>query len=183
MLTITNKFGGSTIMFNKNFIKTLLITSTLVGIPALAAPNTVGGGVEKTQLKLGSGCAEHQGLGKREFGKKLGLSDDQLVKIAALKDQGRVTMAPQFAQLKALNDQLKDVLTKPSLDKQEALSLEGKINDLKAQVGTEKLEQRIDFMSILTPDQKETLRHKMLVSEALGGFGGHHMRHHAGARA
>jgi Spy/CpxP family protein refolding chaperone len=54
---------------------------------------------------------------------------------------------------------------------------------LKAQLANERLEQRIDFMSILTPQQKETLRHKMLVSEAFGGSGGQHMRHRFGGRA
>jgi Spy/CpxP family protein refolding chaperone len=185
MLTKENtKLGGSIIMFNKNFVKTLLITSTLVGIPAMAAPGNLGSGVEKTQLKVGSSCAAHREFNKQgSFGKKLGLTDDQLTKIASLKDQGRVTTAPQKAQLRGLNDQLKDVLTKPELDKQQALSIESKINDLRAQLANERLEQRIDFMSILTPQQKDTLRHKMLVSEAFGGSGGHHMRHHFGGRA
>src|ERR1700733_8415307 len=98
-------------MFNKNFVKTLLITSTLIGIPAMAAPGNVGSGVEKTQLKVGSSCAAHREFSKKgSFGKKLGLTDDQLTKIASLKDQVRVTTAPQKAQLKVLNDQLKDVL-------------------------------------------------------------------------
>ena len=165
-------------MFNKNFVKTLLITSTLIGIPALAAPENGGSGLEKTQVKVGSGCASHRGFSKKGgFAKKLGLTDDQLAKIASLKEQSRLTTAPQKAQLKALSEQLKDTLMKPELDKQEALSIEGKINDLKAHLANEKLEQRINFISILTPQQKETLRHQMLVSEA---FGGHHMHHRFG---
>ncbi len=164
-------------MFNKNLVKFLVVASTVAGIPAFAAPSNEGG-VTKTQVKVGSSCcAERARDNKVSFARKMGLSDEQLEKIAALKDQQRVATASQKAQLKALSDQLKDVMTKPELDKQAALGLQGKINDLRAQLSNEKLEERINFMAVLTPEQKEILRHRILASEAFGGSF-HKMRHH-----
>ena len=159
-------------MFNTKVVKTLLIASTLIGLPAMA--QTAGGNIEKAQVKVGSQTCSHAKFqGHRSFGKRLGLTDAQLEKVAALKDKGRLETATQKAQLKTLNDQLKIALTKPEVDKSEAMSVQRKINDLRAQLSNEKLQQRIEFMSILTPEQKETLRHKMLVSEAFGMGGGH----------
>jgi len=164
-------------MFNKNLVKLLVIASTVAGIPALAAPSNEGG-VTKTQVNVGSSCAVGKAGGARgSFSRKMGLSDEQLQKIATLKDQERVATASQKAQLKALYDQLKIEITKPELDKQSVFGLQGKINDLRAQLSNEKLEERINFMAVLTPEQKEQLRHRMLASEAFGG-GFHKTRHH-----
>jgi Spy/CpxP family protein refolding chaperone len=162
-------------MFSKNALKTLLIATTLIGLPAMADQSKLGGGVEKTKVRIGSTCAQRAKFGRKGgFSKKLGLTDAQLVKIVALKDQARVTTAPQKAQLKTLNDQLKDILTSSDSNRQQALDLQGKINDVKDKLASEKLEYRLDFMSVLNPQQKEMLRHRMLVSEATAG---HHKSH------
>ena len=168
-------------MFNTKFVKTLLIASTLIGLPAMA--QTAGGNIEKAQVKVGSQTCSHAKFeGRRSFGKRLGLTDSQLEKVATLKDKGRVETASQKAQLKALNDQLKVAITKPEVNQAEAMQVQSKINDLRSQLANEKLQQRIDFVAILTPEQKDTLRHKILASEAFGMGGGHRMHHHFGTR-
>lgn len=174
-------------MLNSKFVKTLVIASTLIGIPAFAQTSSgtaSGVGVEKAQVNV-SAKSCHGGKFERRgsFGKKLGLTDTQLEKIASLKDKSRVETAAQKAQLKALSDQLKLVVTRPDANSQEAFQVQSKINDLRSQLANEKLQQRLDFMAVLTPEQKETIRHKILVSEAFGGergrgHMGHHMHHH-----
>ena len=180
-------------MFNTKFVKTLLIASTLIGLPAMAQSN-----VEKaqvTQVKVGGqSCAKAGFERKHEFGKKLGLTDNQLEKIATLKDQSRTSMAPEFAQMKELRDQLKIAITKSDVSAQDDLALQGKINTLRDQISNQKLQEKLNFMAILTPEQRETIRHKMLVSEAFGRGGehgfrgerggglGHHMNHKFGER-
>ncbi|HEY9760560.1 MAG TPA: hypothetical protein V6C97_35700 [Oculatellaceae cyanobacterium] len=171
-------------MFNSKLVKTLLIASTVVGLPAMA--DTSNAGIEKTQVKVGSAqCAGGEFQGRKAFKmeKRLGLSDTQLEKVAVLKDKSRTDTAAQKAQLKTLSDQLKLVITKPEINQSEAMQIQSKINDLRSQLSNEKLQERIDFMSILTPEQRENLRHRMLVSEAFGFSGGHRMHHHFGNRA
>jgi Spy/CpxP family protein refolding chaperone len=179
-------------MFNTKFVKTLLVATTLIGLPAMAQSN-----VEKaqvTQVKVGGESCARAGFEKKgQFGKKLGLTDNQLEKIATLKDESRVSLAPEFAQMKELRDQLKIAITKSDVSAQEDMALQGKINSLRDQISNQKLQEKLNFMAILTPEQRETLRHKMLVSEAFGrpgehgfrgGHGrfGHHMNHKFGER-
>jgi Spy/CpxP family protein refolding chaperone len=169
-------------MFTKNIVKTLLITSTLIGIPAFAADNTcsagAGVGAANTQVKIGNAKCSGEGFQRHGgFGKRLGLTYEQLLKISTMKDQYRLSSAGQRAETKVLSDQLKNVLTAPQLDKAQALSIQSKLNDVKDKLSNEKLQFRIDFMSVLTPEQKEIVRHKMLVSEV---FGGEHMGHRGG---
>jgi Spy/CpxP family protein refolding chaperone len=167
-------------MFTKNIVKTLIITSTLVGIPAFAADNTCSAGAANTlttQVKIGAKCSGEGFQRHGQFGKRLGLTDEQLLKISTMKDQYRLSSAGQRAETKVLSDQLKNVLTAPQLDKAQALSIQSKLNDVKDKLSNEKLQYRIDFMSVLTPEQKEIVRHKMLVLEV---FGGEHMGHRHG---
>lgn len=159
-------------MFSKNIVKSLIITSTLVGLPAFAADNTKDAGVANTQVKIGEKCSAQRSQCHGAFGKRLNLNDEQLQKIGAMKDQFRLATATQKAETKVLSDQLKNVLTAPSLDKAQALSIQSKLNDVKDKLSNEKLQFRMDFISVLTPEQKEIVRHKELVSEA---FGGEHM--------
>ena len=171
-------------MFTKNIVKTLIITSTLIGIPAFAADNTcsAGAGVANTantQVKIGGAKCSGEGFKRHgQFGKRLGLTDEQLLKISTMKDQYRLSSAGQKAETKVLSDQLKNVLTAPQLDKAQALSIQTKLNDVKDKLSNEKLQFRMDFISVLTPQQKEIVRHKMLVSEVFGG--GEHMGHRHG---
>jgi Spy/CpxP family protein refolding chaperone len=177
-------------MFTKNIVKTLIITSTLVGIPAFAADNTCSAGAAvgaaNTQVKIGAKCSGEGFQRHGQFGKRLGLTDEQLLKISTMKDQYRLSSAGQRAETKVLSDQLKNVLTAPQLDKAQALSIQSKLNDVKDKLSNEKLQFRIDFMSVLTPEQKEIVRHKMLVSEVFssgrmghrgGQFGHKHFEH------
>jgi Spy/CpxP family protein refolding chaperone len=183
-------------MFNGKFVKTLLIASTMIGLPAMAQGN-----VEKAQVSQvkvgGQTCARASYEKRGEFGKKLGLTDSQLEKIATLKDQSRIEMAPEYAQMRGLRDQLKVAITKSDVSAQEDMSVQEKINTLHSQIANQKLQEKLNFMAILTPEQRETLRHKMLVSEATGRGGehgyraergergykfGHHMNHKFGER-
>ena len=176
-------------MFTKNIVKTLIITSTLVGIPAFAADNSssaslIAGGANK-QVKIGAKCSGDSFQRHGQFGKRLGLTDEQLLKISTMKDQYRVTSAGQKAETRLLSDQMNNILTSPQLDKAQTLSIQTRLNDVKDKLSNEKLQFRIDFMSVLTPEQKEIVRHKTLVSEVFGvehmslrrQFGHRHFEH------
>ncbi len=163
-------------MFSKNFVKTFLIASTIVGVPAMAAQTTEGNSISKGQVRVNTACGARAKFDRKgAFFKKLGLTDEQLAKIASLKDQNLITTASQKAQLRAFNDQLKEVLTRSDVNKQDAMQLQSKINDIRSQLANERLEYRLQFLSVLTPEQTGILRHRMLVSDAFNSRSGRHI--------
>jgi Spy/CpxP family protein refolding chaperone len=106
------------------------------------------------------------------------LTDEQLEKIAALKDNFLSKTAGKKVELKGLGRQLRGLLTKKEVNRQEAFVLQEKISTLRADLAKEKLAFRLDMMSVLTDEQREKIRHRMLMKQAFGGHK-HHGRHFA----
>jgi Spy/CpxP family protein refolding chaperone len=111
------------------------------------------------------------------------LSEDQLLKLRALKDQFSVDTAQKKAQLKVLKHQLFDKMSAASVNKSEVLALNTQINALKADLSN----QRVSFMlaagDVFTPEQRAAFRSRMLrrgMGHGGRGFhgkrGGHHFR-------
>jgi Spy/CpxP family protein refolding chaperone len=157
--------------------------ASMMVLPAMAADGTAGATVTPKFAKGGSDmCApgmRHSRHGG--FSKRLNLSDDQLEKIASLKNDLRTATASQKAQLKSLNFELKSLLLQPTVDKSKAMALEGNINSLKTDLATKRLSFKIDLLAVLTEDQKKELKHMMLAKQAFGGR--YHHRGGFGGRA
>lgn len=112
----------------------------------------------------------------------LSLSDDQLEKIAKLKNEFSDAAGQKMVQLRSLMRQQKDLMTQEKVDKAQVLDLQNKINGLKADLSNAKLNMKLDTIALLNPDQKQKLRHKALQREVFGGgikgkHGAHQRRH------
>jgi Spy/CpxP family protein refolding chaperone len=161
---------------NKQVFNAILV-SLLVAAPVLAANDTSANGADGgsgrmiAQNKVEGGGGSFHRPGMR-------LSDSQLEKIASLKNQYLDKTGGERTELGSLHRQLKEVLSQSSIDRSKAEAIQAKINSLKGELSTAKLDLRIDEISTMTPEQREQMHHHMLVAEAFGG--GHH--HHFGGR-
>lgn len=155
------------------------LASLFIAAPALAVDSGARSGAETgrplTAKKLECGGAPCERAGKIQF------TDSQLEKMSALKNQFMDKSGARFAELGSLHRQLKDVLSQPTIDRSKAESLQAKINTIKSDLSMDKLNLRIEEIGILTPEQREIMHHRMLMSEAFGGRFGHH-RHFSGGR-
>jgi hypothetical protein len=104
----------------------------------------------------------------------MGLTDDQLSKLADIREGVREKTASQRAQLEALKYQLHKAMMQPAIDKSAAMALQSKINALHGEIANARLAGHIDAMGVFTPEQREHMRHFMLMRSAMRGMGGHH---------
>jgi hypothetical protein len=107
----------------------------------------------------------------------LSMTDDQLEKIAKLKADFSDTSAGTIAQIHKYNRQLRDLLIKEQPDKAQALDLQAKINGLKNDMANAQLNMRLEAISLLSPDQKQQLRHASLQRQVFGRIKAHKMHH------
>lgn len=162
-----------------------LFTVALAGIifaaPVLAADGTANSGdTSGGQFKMSKRLAEGGPGGPGGERRKMSFSDDQLQKMSSINNKFKDSVGAQFLQLGSLNRQLKETLTQTTVDRSKALDIQTKINALKADLSIAKLNYKLDKMAVLTPEQREHMRHRMLVSQAMGGQGGGH--HFKGGR-
>lgn len=116
-------------------------------------------------------------------------TDEQLEKMYKAKMDFMDKAGPKMAELKSQERSLRDLLTQPEFDKSKAQSIQGKINGLKADLANLQLDQRISFLSCLSPEQHKELRRSYIKHADFGGMGMMMMRkfhgrmgkHHRGA--
>jgi len=94
---------------------------------------------------------------------KLGLTDDQMSQLVSLKSDYKINTAKQKAELESNMKKMVLLMTAPKLDKQAILSLNEKIDSLKATRADARVDQMLSVMNIMTPQQREQMRHHMLV--------------------
>jgi Spy/CpxP family protein refolding chaperone len=104
---------------------------------------------------------------------RISLSDDQLEKIHSLRNDYLDAVGPKMCEIASKHRKLKDVLLATSIDSAKAKSLQGDINSLKDEISNLKLQNKLDCLSVLTPEQRKEIRSRML------RFSGHH-HHHGG---
>ena len=162
--------------FHNQALSLLVIGATL-GLPAFAAGDSKATAPETSQFVASvpnSACAKSgacmKGSHGRHHGPRISFSDDQLEKFSSIKNQYLAETAPIKTELMSARRQQKDLITKPDSDRSQIIALQDKINGLKSKLSSSSLKYRLDRFAILTPDQQKTIRHKMLVSQAFGGF-------------
>ncbi len=169
-----------------NFRKLFVLSVSSLSLVAPAFADTQVGAVEQTVAKTNisenvGGKGKMCGAGHhRGFKGGLDLTDAQKEKLYAMKNTLKDSVGPKKLELSKANRELKDLLTKPSIDRAAILSTQGKINDLKASISNMMIAFRADFAETLTPEQRQKLRFAP-------SFGGHrHFRHggpgHGGPR-
>lgn len=153
--------------------------SAMAIAPAIAedAPAAPGAKVETKEKGCAGGeCKGGFRRGPGGFMRGLNLTDDQLEKLHSLRTEAFEASGPKRFELRSLQRQMKDSLTKPGINKSELLSLQSKINSLNAELANSRVSFMADASSVLTEDQRQTMRRSML----MGGFGGHNKFHGRG---
>ncbi len=148
----------------------IFLAGGLLAVPAIAADNndaTLSSGTRTDVVAEGPGG----GGGERPDWKKPRMSDEQLIQMAALKDKFLTSTASQRDNLQALHRQLKSALAKSDINRSEVLSIQSQMNSVRDDLANKKMNNKLDFIALLTPEQKEHFRHHMLVSNAFGGHG------------
>lgn len=114
------------------------------------------------------------------FGKKLGLSEEQLAKIADYRLDLQKKMLPLRSDLVARRNELKLLLTADKPDQKKINQTIQAISQIRAKMGQLRAEHLLKVKSVLTPDQQKKFntmilsgKRKMMNRGKMGG-----MRHH-----
>lgn len=116
----------------------------------------------------------------RALDTKLRLTDEQRSKLGALRDQYTLDTAGKKAQLEVSFRQMHELLRQPTIDKQAVLNLEAKINSLRTDLSTARVNVMLASSDVFTAEQRAQFSKMM---EWCGHReGGHHGRRHEGGR-
>jgi Spy/CpxP family protein refolding chaperone len=105
------------------------------------------------------------------------LTDAQAEKIHSLREQFLDVCGPKMLEVRSKQRKLRDVLMSADIDQQQAKNLQSEINSLKDDLNNLKLENRLSYLSVLTPEQRKEIRSRMLRFPC-GMEGGRHGHHH-----
>lgn len=108
----------------------------------------------------------------------LNFTDDQLEKIAKLKDDFRDSAGAKMVELHSLARKQKELLTQEKVDKSQVLDLQNKINSLKTDLANAHLNMKLDTLALLTSEQKAKLHHRSLERQVFGPMKSMRMHHH-----
>ena len=171
--------------FESELLSVLPATAEVAVLPEAPTPadETVGAGMEHGghEGKWHGGGMHHKGiLGSLEG--PLAVTDDQYEKLYSLRNAYLDRIAPKTMQIGQLHRQMKDALVSANLDAKAVSDLGGRINGLKNEIATAKLDRVIASAQVLTPDQRKALHDRMIrhsvEMEHMGGeHGGHHGHH------
>ncbi len=158
---------------------TLAVVSNLWAAPAHAQTNETMNTSETVAISEVPGMTNWDYPSESgSWPEKLGLTDDQMSQLVSLKSDHEINTAKQKAELKANMEKLVLLMTAPKLDKQAILSLNEKIDSLKATLADARVDEMLSVMNIMTPQQREQMRHDMLVRS----LSWHHSMHNKSHR-
>ncbi len=172
-----------------NFRNLLAATVGSLTLLAPAFADTQSGSIEQSVAKtniserLGKTGGKGKACGAHHRGMKggLDLSDAQKEKLFTMKNSLKDAVGPKKLELSKNSRDLRDLLTKPSIDKAAIKATQSKINDLKSDIANLMISFKADFAETLTPEQRQ----KMRFAHSFGGHRGH-FRHggpgHGGPR-
>lgn len=110
----------------------------------------------------------------------LKVTAEQREKLANLRNQYILSTAQKKAELTVAKNQLRTVFKQPTIDKAAALSLQTKINGLKADLSTARLSLKLAAADVFTAEQRAAFKkmhhgygHKRGCGPSRGGFRGH----------
>jgi len=154
-------------------IRPMIITGLLLSALPAFAQSTITAELPKDGPKQCAG-------GKCGMDPKLKITPEQKAKLGSLRDSFKLSTADKKAELEVAQGQLRRIFGEPTVDKSAALSLQNKINGLRADLSTARLNMMLASSDIFTPEQREAFS-KMRGMHRHGGFGHHrHGGHHRG---
>ena len=153
----------------------LFLAGTLLAIPAFAAEsnsesNTLASAPNTVALGDKDGGP---GGEKHEWSHRPHMTDEQLERFAALRNQFIDSTTAQRTQGMALKRQLHTALAKVDVNRQEVLAIQSQINAVHSDLALKKMNFKLDGLAVLTPEQREHFRRHMLMANAFGGHHGH----------
>jgi len=151
-------------------IRPMIITGLLLSALPAFADSTITAELPKDGAKQCAG-------GKCSFDPKLQITPEQKAKLGSLRDQFKLSTADKKAELEVAHSQLRRIFSQPTVDKGAALALQSKINGLRDDLSTAKLNMMLASSDIFTPEQREAF------SKMRGMHGRHHRHggfHHRG---
>lgn len=145
--------------------------AALAGIVLLAAPALAqelpdqssslppAGKAEPSHLEpVHSGFRGHHPAGAGRNFQELDLKASQKALLGKIRDEFTLSTAPKEAELKVAMRQLMELLHSDTVDKQAALALQSKINTLKADLSTARLNMMLASGEVFTPEQKAKMK-------------------------
>jgi len=149
----------------------MVITALLLtALPALAETTVTA----QVSQDAGQVCQS-----KSSLRSTLKLTEDQREKLGMLRDQFILSTADKKAQLEVAHNQMRRLFQQPAIDKQAVLTQEAKINALKDDLATAKVNLMLSSSDIFTPEQRVAFG-KM---HAMRGFRHHHFFGHESPRS
>lgn len=127
--------------------KTLITMLSLGALMLTAAP---------VMAQPGPGGRGYRGQGARleRMKQKLGLTDDQVAQLKALRTSHRGQMKSTHDQLMALRQQMKQVLGAPVVDEAKAMTLFKQMESYKQLAHEARFKHRLQMLRVLTPEQR-----------------------------
>ncbi|MBW2536434.1 MAG: Spy/CpxP family protein refolding chaperone [Deltaproteobacteria bacterium] len=154
-------------MKKKNLFTMLSMSALMLSAaPAVAQP--------------GPGAMGMRGKGARleRIKQKLGLTDDQVAQIKALRSSHRSQMTSTREQLIALRQQMHEVLGAPVVDQAKAMTLFKQQQAYKQLAQEARFKHRLQVLQVLSPEQRQL----MLQMRGKGRFGKGHFGRGRGGR-
>jgi Spy/CpxP family protein refolding chaperone len=94
--------------------------------------------------------------------KPLKFTDDQLERMHTIRSKFEDSRGARAVEIHKLHRQIFDSLNTSSPDKAAIMALQGKINALEADQANERVQMMMDTHQILTPEQRQVMRHHLL---------------------
>jgi Spy/CpxP family protein refolding chaperone len=85
---------------------------------------------------------------------KFKVTPEQRQKLGSLRDQFTLSTADKKAELKVARNEMRRLFQQPTIDKQAVLALESKINGLKDDLSTAKVNMILACSDVFTPEQR-----------------------------
>ncbi len=122
-----------------------LATMALCALPAFAKDGAPpeSGSVTQTQVRTHA---------------RFQFTEDQKGKLSSLKNQYILDTATKKAELKVARNQLKETMSKDSIDKGAAQGLQSKISGLKGELASARLNMMLACADIFTPEQRAAFK-------------------------
>ncbi|MBZ0184713.1 MAG: hypothetical protein K8F91_00575, partial [Candidatus Obscuribacterales bacterium] len=141
----------------------------MASLPALADSQTaVTADKQIVAKRSGRACSGGACASGNRMMESFGMTDAQLEKLNTLKLDFKSSVGPKFAELKSLESEFRDMVTKPDTSKADLLALQSKINTVKSDLCTARAGFVADRIAVLTDEQKAKLRKKFLSRNVMG---------------
>lgn len=158
-----------TIKTIKNILALSLLTASIAVTSASVLPSPVSAQSAEAPVSE-QVIAEASGQVQADDKKgSLKLTGEQKDKLISLKSKLKDSVQPKFVEIAKHKRAVKDLLTKETIDKQAILKEQSAINDLTAQIASEKLAFQIDASENLSPEQRQAVRRKSLAPKGKHG--------------